>query len=95
MDDRMTRLPDDQKKYAALMMRLSGHLVIRSSLCLIRLYQLCLSPWLGTNCRFAPSCSHYAQEAVMQHGVMKGGLLTLRRLSRCHPLGGCGYDPVP
>jgi uncharacterized protein len=61
----------------------------------IRLYQLCLSPWLGTCCRFEPSCSHYAQEAVARHGAAKGGLLALRRLLRCHPLARHGYDPVP
>ncbi len=62
---------------------------------IIRLYQWCLSPWLGTCCRFEPSCSHYALEALAQHGTIKGGLLTMRRLLRCHPLGRHGYDPVP
>jgi len=62
---------------------------------LIRLYQWCLSPWLGTRCRFEPSCSHYAQEAVEQHGALKGGFLAVRRLLRCHPFGSSGYDPVP
>lgn len=61
----------------------------------IRAYQYLLSPWLGSHCRFQPTCSHYAIEALSEHGVLKGVWLTLRRLSRCHP--GCkgGYDPVP
>ncbi|MDE3060637.1 MAG: membrane protein insertion efficiency factor YidD [Pseudomonadota bacterium] len=62
---------------------------------LIRLYQLCLSPLLGVRCRFEPSCSHYAMEAVKRHGAGKGALLALKRLLRCHPLGGHGFDPVP
>ena len=62
---------------------------------LIRAYQYCLSPWLGTACRFAPSCSHYAHEAVATHGALKGLLLAAGRLLRCQPWGGEGYDPVP
>lgn len=61
----------------------------------IRLYQLVISPLLGANCRFHPSCSAYAQEAITRHGVGKGGMLTLRRILKCHPWGGEGYDPVP
>lgn len=62
---------------------------------LIRIYQYVFSPLLGTCCRFAPSCSHYAAEAVEKHGAWKGFLLTVRRLLSCHPLGKSGYDPVP
>lgn len=62
---------------------------------LVRLYQLVISPWLRPACRFEPSCSAYAIEALRKHGALKGGWLTLRRLSRCHPWGGHGYDPVP
>jgi putative membrane protein insertion efficiency factor len=62
---------------------------------LIRAYQLALSPWLGGRCRFYPSCSHYALEAVEQHGALRGSWLSLRRLSRCHPFHCGGYDPVP
>ncbi len=62
---------------------------------LIRLYQLMLSPWLGNNCRFLPTCSDYAAEAVEKHGAIKGSWLTLKRLCRCHPLGGEGIDNVP
>jgi len=61
----------------------------------LRLYQLTLSYWLGRHCRFEPSCSRYAQEAVMRHGLAKGGLLALRRVARCGPFGGSGFDPVP
>jgi putative membrane protein insertion efficiency factor len=62
---------------------------------LIRGYQLLLSPLLGNNCRFHPTCSEYAIEAVRAHGVMRGLWLTVRRIGRCHPWGGAGHDPVP
>lgn len=58
-------------------------------------YQLVLSPWLGQQCRFYPSCSHYAQQAILTHGVIKGFYLTTRRLLRCHPWCEGGVDPVP
>ena len=61
----------------------------------IRLYQLFISPLLGTNCRFSPSCSQYALEALDHHGACRGSLLIVKRLCRCHPWGGAGYDPVP
>jgi uncharacterized protein len=61
----------------------------------IRLYQLVLSPLLGRNCRFSPSCSSYAIEALGRFGVLRGGILAVRRLGRCHPLGSSGFDPVP
>jgi uncharacterized protein len=61
----------------------------------IRTYQLVLSPILGPACRFEPSCSRYAAEAVDRHGVARGSWLAMRRLLRCHPLGGHGFDPVP
>jgi putative membrane protein insertion efficiency factor len=61
----------------------------------IRLYQWTLSPLVGFNCRYAPSCSAYAVEAIETHGALRGGWLALRRLLRCHPWGGYGYDPVP
>lgn len=64
-------------------------------LALIRTYQWVISPLLGTRCRFAPTCSHYAAEAMKKHGAAKGAWLAARRLLRCHPLGGSGYDPVP
>jgi putative membrane protein insertion efficiency factor len=61
----------------------------------IRLYQWTLSPLLPMSCRFAPSCSEYAVEALLGHGLFRGGRLALRRLLRCHPWGGHGHDPVP
>jgi uncharacterized protein len=62
---------------------------------LIRVYQYLIRPMLGSNCRFAPSCSDYALEAVQKYGALKGGWLALRRISRCHPYHPGGYDPVP
>lgn len=62
---------------------------------LIRLYQWVISPLLPKSCRFLPSCSDYAAEAIARHGALRGGWLTARRLARCHPWGGSGYDPVP
>lgn len=62
---------------------------------IIRLYRLVLSPWLPGDCRFYPSCSHYAEEALKKWGVLKGGWLALRRILRCHPFHPGGYDPVP
>jgi len=62
---------------------------------LIRLHQQVFSPHVAGACRFAPSCSHYASEAVRKHGVVRGLWLTARRLLRCQPLGPSGYDPVP
>ena len=61
----------------------------------IRLYQLVISPLLGPSCRYEPSCSEYAAQAVERHGVIRAGRLTVKRLVRCHPWGGQGYDPVP
>ena len=67
----------------------------KGTLLLIRAYQMGVSPWLGPACRFEPSCSRYAMEAIERHGVGRGGWLVARRLGRCHPLGDSGYDPVP
>ena len=58
-------------------------------------YQKCISPMLGPSCRFTPTCSQYVVEAIKKHGPLKGLYLTIRRLLRCHPWGGSGYDPVP
>ena len=62
---------------------------------LIKLYQWIISPAIGPKCRFTPTCSQYAIEALKKHGIFKGMWLTIKRLSRCHPWGGHGYDPVP
>ncbi len=61
----------------------------------IHLYRWILSPFLGRHCRFHPTCSAYALEAIEAHGVWRGSLLALRRIGRCHPWGGAGLDPVP
>ncbi|MDE5726130.1 MAG: membrane protein insertion efficiency factor YidD [Duncaniella sp.] len=58
-------------------------------------YRLCISPMLPPSCRFTPTCSKYAVEAVMKHGPMRGSWLAIKRICRCHPWGGSGYDPVP
>ena len=63
---------------------------------LIRIYQYVISPWMGASkCRFTPSCSHYTSEAIEKHGPIKGIYLGVKRLSKCRPGGGQGYDPVP
>ena len=62
---------------------------------LIRLYQLVISPALPAACRFTPSCSHYAHEAITRHGALRGSWLAARRLARCHPFHPGGFDPVP
>lgn len=64
-------------------------------LALVWLYRKLISPLLGVNCRFEPSCSVYAEEALRRYGGLHGGWLALRRICRCHPWGGSGYDPVP
>lgn len=62
---------------------------------LLRCYQVCLSPYLGAHCRYHPSCSAYARDAIGAHGAARGSWLAARRLLRCHPLRAGGYDPVP
>lgn len=62
---------------------------------LIRLYQWGISPWLGPKCRYTPTCSSYALQAFRKYGIFKGFWLSLKRIGRCHPWGGHGFDPVP
>ncbi len=62
---------------------------------IVRLYQLFVSPILGPRCRFQPTCSAYAFDAIKLHGGLKGGWLSIKRIMRCHPWGGHGFDPVP
>lgn len=78
------------KVYSILLGLLQGLFLL-----LIRLYQLLISPLLGANCRFVPTCSQYAKEAILKYGPFKGGWLTLKRIARCHPWGSHGHDPVP
>ncbi len=67
----------------------------RAFIALIRLYQVALSPMLGNNCRFQPTCSQYSIQAIETHGVLVGSYLTIKRILRCQPLCKGGYDPVP
>jgi len=62
---------------------------------LVRLYQAGISPWFPASCRYTPTCSQYSVEAFQKYGFFKGLLLTVKRIGRCHPWGGHGYDPVP
>ncbi|NET31713.1 MAG: membrane protein insertion efficiency factor YidD [Cyanothece sp. SIO1E1] len=62
---------------------------------IVRFYQVAISPWLGKSCRYSPTCSQYMIEAVNEWGALKGFWMGLKRVGRCHPWGGHGYDPVP
>ena len=70
-------------------------IVIFPFILIIRAYQLVISPILGSNCRFMPTCSEYAMESLKEYGLVKGILLTFKRIGKCHPWGGHGYDPIP
>jgi putative membrane protein insertion efficiency factor len=61
----------------------------------ILFYQYAISPYFPGSCRYTPTCSHYAKDAVLKHGIFKGGWLAIKRIASCHPWGGSGYDPVP
>jgi len=69
----------------------------RLSVRLVRLYQICISPFIGGRaaCRFIPTCSEYTKQAIEKYGFFRGTFMGIRRISRCRPGGGCGYDPVP
>ena len=60
----------------------------------IKIYQICISPLIGPSCRFHPTCSNYSIESIQKYGVIKGFILSVKRLLKCHPMGGAGYDPV-
>ena len=79
----------------SLMLKALGTLLAWPLLALVWLYRMAISPWLGNNCRYQPSCSQYAMEALREHGAFRGTWLAAKRIGRCHPWGGSGYDPVP
>ena len=70
-------------------------LAVRFGIAAVRAYQLVLSPFAGGACRFDPSCSDYAMNAIAEHGLAQGFVLAVRRVARCHPFGRAGFDPVP
>jgi len=70
-------------------------ILVAPFLLLIKIYQTVISPFTPATCRFQPTCSHYAKEALEKHGFFRGGWLALKRIFSCHPWGGSGYDPVP
>lgn len=72
-----------------------GYLIQQLFLLIIRLYQMLISPLLGANCRYTPTCSQYGLEAIKKYGPFKGSWLTLKRILSCNPWGGHGHDPVP
>lgn len=70
-------------------------MLTQASVAVVRLYGMAVSPYLPTSCRYQPTCSNYSLEVLKRHGFVKGWWLTARRLGRCHPFGGSGYDPAP
>ncbi len=77
------------------MMKKIAQLPAEFLILLIRIYQVTLSPFIGRNCRYSPTCSNYGIEAIKKYGAIKGGWLTIKRILSCNPWGGSGYDPVP
>ena len=77
------------------LLRQFGSIVSLPFIGLIKLYQLIISPWLGNQCRYTPTCSQYGIEALQKYGPLKGLWLTIKRIARCNPWGGHGHDPVP
>lgn len=85
------RLPTRAERPYILRMSPFAHIIALP----VRAYRLLLSPWVGHSCRYQPTCSAYALEALEKHGALKGSWLAARRIGRCHPLGSSGFDPVP
>ena len=79
------------KKVVRFIIKLPANFLIL----LIKIYQYTLSPFIGRNCRYTPTCSNYGIEAIQKYGAIKGGWLTIKRVASCNPWGGSGYDPVP
>jgi len=71
------------------------HLLAIPFIVVIKIYQVLISPLFPPSCRFIPTCSQYSVEALRKYGILKGGWLSIKRILRCHPWGGSGYDPVP
>lgn len=83
------------EKFFRQLLKICRRIIALPFILLIRFYQTCISPLTPPACRFTPTCSQYGLEALRKHGLIKGGWLTLKRILRCHPWGGSGYDPVP
>ena len=84
-----------QKRFWRLLLSSIRRVVALPFILLIRFYQKCISPLKPPSCRFTPTCSQYAIEAIRKYGPIKGCWLAAKRIGRCHPWGGSGYDPVP
>jgi putative membrane protein insertion efficiency factor len=84
-----------QSEFWKNLLNKSRRIVALPFIALIRFYQKCISPLTPPACRYTPTCSQYAIEAIRKHGVVKGCWLAAKRIARCHPWGGSGYDPVP
>ena len=82
-------------KFFRLLLKIFRRILALPFILLIRFYQNCISPLTPPSCRYTPTCSQYGLEALRKYGIIKGGWLTLKRVMRCHPWGGSGYDPVP
>jgi putative membrane protein insertion efficiency factor len=76
-------------------MQVLKRILIFPFILLVKIYQLIISPILPASCRYTPTCSQYTIEALKEWGLFKGGWLAIKRISSCHPWGGCGHDPVP
>lgn len=83
------------KKFWDKSVSICKRLLVAPLVLAVKFYRLCISPFTPASCRYTPTCSEYALEALRRYGPLKGGWLTIKRLSRCHPWGGHGYDPVP
>jgi len=81
-------MPENKESVIARLIKLPFILIIKA-------YKLIVSPWLGTACRYTPTCSEYSKEAIIQHGIVKGVYLSMMRIIKCNPWGGHGEDPVP
>ncbi|MBQ3260098.1 MAG: membrane protein insertion efficiency factor YidD [Alistipes sp.] len=82
-------------RFSQQLLKICRRIVALPLILLIRFYQTCISPLTPPACRYTPTCSQYGLEALRKYGLFKGGWLTFKRIMRCHPWGGSGYDPVP